>query len=155
AMIWLAEVQESFDVAIVDFPDPNSFALGKLYTTRFYGLLRARLAPGATVGIQCTSPLFARTSYWCIVRTLEAAGFIARPYQTPVPSFGVWGFVLARLEPFDVPVVAPEGMRFLNDEALQSMFRFSADMKPVEVEINRLDNQALVRYYEQEWKRWD
>jgi spermidine synthase len=25
-----------FDVAIVDFPDPNNFALGKLYTTRFY-----------------------------------------------------------------------------------------------------------------------
>src|SRR3989442_10042908 len=29
-----------FDAAIVDFPDPNTFALGKLYTTRFYRLDR-------------------------------------------------------------------------------------------------------------------
>ena len=36
-----------FDAAIVDFPDPNTFALGKLYTTRFYKLLKDKLAPGA------------------------------------------------------------------------------------------------------------
>jgi len=29
-----------------------------------------------------------------------------------------------------------------------------ADMTPVPVEINQLDNQVLVRYYEREWKRW-
>ena len=28
-------------------------------------------------------------------------------------------------------------------------------MAPVETEINRLDNQALVRYYEAEWRRWN
>jgi spermidine synthase len=28
--------EQPYDAAIVDFPDPNSFALGKLYTTRFY-----------------------------------------------------------------------------------------------------------------------
>jgi spermidine synthase len=107
------------------------------------------------VTIQCTSPLFARTSYWCIVRTLEAAGFVVRPYQIAIPSFGVWGFSLARLEPFDVPSRAPAGLRFLNDATLSSMFEFSADMQPVEVDVNRLDNQALVRYYEAEWKRWE
>jgi spermidine synthase len=31
----------------------------------------------------------------------------------------------------------------------------SRDLAPVEVEINRLDNQALVRYYEAEWDRWN
>jgi len=25
----------------------------------------------------------------------------------------------------------------------------------VETEVNRLDNQALVRYYEAEWRRWN
>ena len=34
------------------------------------------------------------------------------------------------------------------------MFEFPADMGPVEVEINRLDNQRLVHYYEDEWRRW-
>jgi spermidine synthase len=37
AFIWVEETKEpAYDAAIVDFPDPNTFALGKLYTTRFY-----------------------------------------------------------------------------------------------------------------------
>jgi spermidine synthase len=34
------------------------------------------------------------------------------------------------------------------------MFAFPTDMGPIEVELNRLDNQQLVRYYEAEWGRW-
>jgi spermidine synthase len=156
AMIWLENKVEPFDAAIVDFPDPNTFALGKLYTTRFYKLLRARLREDAGVSIQCTSPLFARQSYWCIIRTLEAAGFSVKPYQTAVPAFGVWGYALARVKPFDIPaqVQTEIPLRFLNNESLSALFSISADMAPVPVEINRLDNQVLVRYYETEWKHW-
>ena len=32
---------------------------------------------------------------------------------------------------------------------------FSADLGPVAVEVNRLDNQSLVRYYEAEWRRYE
>jgi len=155
AMIWLEENSPEYDCAIVDFPDPNSFALGKLYTTRFYRLLKQRLAPGGAVSVQCTSPLFARNSYWCIIKTIETAGFSVRPYQNAVPSFGVWGFALARRAPFDPPVTAPDGLRFLDAQAMASMFVLPRDLGPVPVEINRLDNQALVRYYESEWKRYD
>ncbi|MBI3653632.1 MAG: polyamine aminopropyltransferase [Acidobacteria bacterium] len=155
AMIWLENAVAPFDIAIIDFPDPNTFALGKLYTTRFYKLLKARLTPEAALAIQSTSPLFARQSYWCIMKTLEAAGFAVRPYQTAVPSFGVWGFALARLQDFAPPTVAPSGLRFLDDRAMQGLFASSTDTSPVPVEVNRLDNQALVRYYESEWKRYE
>jgi spermidine synthase len=156
ALIWLETEAPPFDAAIVDFPDPNTYALGKLYTTRFYRLLKQRLAPEAAVAVQSTSPLFARNSYWCIVRTLEAAGFQVRPYYTAVPSFGVWGFALARREPFEVPARAPAvALRFLNDQTLAAMFTLSEDLGPVPVEINRLDNQSLVRYYEAEWRRYE
>jgi spermidine synthase len=155
AMIWLEQQQEMFDAAIVDFPDPNNFALGKLYTTRFYRLLKQHLTPDAAIAVQSTSPLFARNSYWCILKTIESAGFKVRPYYTAVPSFGVWGFALARQTAFDSPTHAPTGLRFLDDSAMQSMFLLSADLGPVPVEINRLDNQVLVRYYEKEWKRYE
>ncbi len=156
AMIWLEHETPPFDAAIVDFPDPNSFALGKLYTTRFYHMLKARLAPEAAVSVQSTSPLFARNSYWCIVRTLEAAGYSVRPYYTAVPSFGVWGFALARREPFEVPAHAPQvALKFLDDTSLPAMFMLSADLGPVPVEVNRLDNQSLVRYYEAEWRHYE
>lgn len=150
AMIWLADDETRFDVVIIDFPDPNNFALGKLYTTRFYNLLKQRLNPDAAVGIQCTSPLFSRNAFWCIQQTLEAAGFLTNPYHVPVPSFGVWGFSLATLKPVSQPTVIPESFacKFLNDSILAGMFVFPNDLDRVDTEINRLDNQALVRYYE-------
>jgi spermidine synthase len=160
AYVWLDNNNiEPFDAAIVDFPDPNNFALGKLYTTRFYTLLKSKLKPNASIVIQCTSPLIARSSYWCIIKTLEAAGFIVKPYQTTVPSFGIWGYALAKIESFDTPKAIPANLdlKFLNDQTLNSMFEFSSDtaLPAEEIEINRLDNQALVRYYESEWRRFE
>ena len=159
AYVWLDNNIEPFDAAIVDFPDPNNFALGKLYTTRFYNLLKSKLKPNASVVIQCTSPLIARNSYWCIIKTLEAAGFTVKPYQTTVPSFGIWGYALAKTQPFEAPTAILENLnlKFLNDKTLASMFEFSSDTAlPNEaIEINRLDNQALVRYYESEWRRFE
>jgi spermidine synthase len=103
--------------------------------------------------------LIARTSFWCIIRTLEAAGFSVHPYQAAVPSFGVWGYALARTQSFDAPgriTRVPSGaLRFLNDRTLQALFDFPVDFGPVPAEINRLDNQMLVRYYEVEWKNWN
>jgi spermidine synthase len=166
AMVWIAEhvpahPGEAWDVVIVDFPDPNNYSLGKLYTQLFYRRLMAQLAPGGAVTVQATSPLFARRSFWCIVETMRAAGWRTHPYQVAVPSFGVWGYVLARKDPFEPPAEVTERfadrtrLRFLNAEALAAMFRFSADQGPLPVQVNHLDNQALVHYYEREWKRWE
>ena len=160
AFVWLdSSDAEPFDIAIVDFPDPNNFALGKLYTTRFYNLLKQKLKPGSSVVVQTTSPLVARKSFWCIVKTLEAVGFTVRPYQTAVPTFGIWGYALAKLEPFEAPTKPPSGveLKFLNDNSFASMFEFSNDTSrpDEEIEVNRLDNQALVRYYEAEWRRFE
>ncbi|HSE34075.1 MAG TPA: polyamine aminopropyltransferase [Pyrinomonadaceae bacterium] len=156
AFVWADETAEQpFDAAIIDFPDPNTYALGKLYTTRFYRMLRSRLTENAAVSVQATSPMFARNSYWCIIRTLEAAGFVVKPYSIAVPSFGVWGYALARSGPFELPVHPPAGLKFLDDQTLRVMFTLSTDIGPVPVEINRLDNQALVRYYEGEWRRFE
>ena len=155
AMVWLDDNAETWDVIIVDFPDPNNFGLGKLYTRLFYRRLLKRLSPAGAVAVQATSPLFARRSFWCIVDTMRSAGFEVRPYHVTVPSFGVWGYVLARASSFEVPRRVPDvALRFLNAPALAAMFEIPADMDRVPVEINQLDNQVLVRYYEREWRRW-
>lgn len=156
AFVWIGAGHDRFDAAIIDFPDPNNFALGKLYTTRFYRLLRNRLTPDAAIAVQCTSPLFARRSYWCVIRTMEAAGFAVHPYQTTVPSFGVWGFALAQLHPFASPSTVPHlPLRYLDPPTLAAMFVLPPDTGPLPVEINRLDNQMLVRYYEEEWRKYE
>jgi len=155
AMIWLGEITDKYDVAIVDFPDPNTFSLGKLYTTRFYRLLaRALTAEGAVV-VQATSPLLARKSFWCVVETMEAAGWSARAYHATVPAFGEWGYVLAARKPFDVPQETVANLKYLDGPTMRSMFVFPRDMSRVSAEVNRLDNQILVQYYEEEWSRWN
>ena len=158
AMQFLTERAQhgQWDVVIVDFPDPNNFSLGKLYTTRFYSLLKTALSPGGAVVVQSTSPLFARQSYWCIDDTIRAAGFHTRPYHAWVPSFGEWGYVLAAAD--DSPLAKhalPEGLRFLSDTTLETLFVFPPDMDEVPAEVNKLNNQVLVRYYEDEWRRWN
>lgn len=157
AFVWLQEPQEPYDVAIIDFPDPNDYGVGKLYTTHFYRLLRGVLAPGATFGLQATSAFFSPDTFWCIARTLEHEGFGVRPYHAYVPSFGEWGFLLASgdrgLRSFRE---LPDGLRFLDDSTTPTLFQFPADMKRRDGPVNRLSNQVLVRIYEEDWlDLWD
>lgn len=159
AFIWISrDSDQRFDAVIIDFPDPGTFAIGKLYSTRFYRMLRQRLNEKALISIQCTSPLVAPKSYWCIVSTLEASGFQVRPYHAPVPTFGEWGFVLASVEPIpDRLTLAPQltgTMRFLNDDILNGLFQLPPDLRRVPTEINQLNNQSLVHYYDEEWGAW-
>ncbi len=166
AMVWLAEggraAAESgvprapYDVVLIDFPDPNTFSLGKLYTTGFYKLVREVLAPDGALAVQATSPLLARKSFWCVSETLEAAGFQTRAYHASVPAFGEWGYVLAARRPFEVPARDPGvPTKYLDAEVIRSLFVFSPDMARVPTEVNRLNNQILVQYYEEEWSRWN
>ena len=69
AFPWLQSSRDLYDVAFVDFPDPNNYSLGKLYSSAFYRLLSRSLTEGGLAVVQSTSPMFARQSYWCIVET--------------------------------------------------------------------------------------
>lgn len=153
AFLWLEKSQDLFNFAVVDFPDPSNHSLGKLYTTAFYRLLWKRLSEKGAAAIQSTSPLFARQSYWCIVKTVKSVGFHVTPYHAYVPSFGEWGFVIASKQPYVRPTRYPPGLKFLTIEIAPLLFHFPKDMLPVDVEINRLNNQVLVQYYESEWQR--
>ena len=155
AMVWLEQTNDLFDFAIVDLPDPSNFSLGKLYTSLFYRMLGRHLSENGAFTVQSSSPLFAPQSFWCVVRTIEDAGFQTTPYHVYVPSFGEWGFVLGTRSAYHRPAQLPAGLRFLTLETLDPLFEFPVDMRAVPVEVNRLHNQALVRYYEQEWRAFN
>lgn len=152
---WLAERRGPFDVILVDFPDPASFVLGKLYSSAFYERVERCLAPDGALAIQSTSPLASRRAFWCVARTVESCGLFVRPYHALVPSFGEWGFLLAQRERFEVPSQAAPDARFLDAATVASLFVLGPDLAPLDVEPNRLNNQILVRYYEEDWRRWN
>jgi len=142
---------ETFDVIIIDFPDPTNFALGKLYTTSFYQRAELALAAGGYMVVQTTSPLIARKSFWTVAATLEAVGLRTTPLHVHVPSFGEWGFVIAGRRPWRLPSALPAGLRFLTLEGLPALQQFPPDMARVDMPPNRLSNQSLVTTFEEEW----
>lgn len=155
AFRWVRETRQRFDVIIVDFPDPVDFSVGKLYTESFYRMLRPHLAPGGMAVIQSTSPLVAPAAFWTVAQTLEAAGFQTRPYHVYVPSFGEWGFILAgNGDPGTGAKLLPSN-RFLSSDAARQAMIFPPDMARRPVPVNRLDNQALVRSFADEWARYE
>ena len=153
AFHWLQDTTDSFDVIVVDFPDPTNFSIGKLYTNAFYALLDQRLSASGYAVIQTTSPLVARQSFWTVVQTIESVGLTATPYHAHVPSFGEWGFVIASRRPWHLPKALPSDLRFLNLQTLPLLLDFPQDMARVPAQVNRLSNQVLVTIYEQEWGR--
>jgi len=151
AFQWLDQTTDTFDIIIVDFPDPTNFNIGKLYTNSFYALLDQRLSASGYAVIQTTSPLVARQSFWTVAQTIESVGLTATPYHANVPSFGEWGYIIASHRPWRMPTALPQGLRFLNLQTLPLLLDFSVDMARVPAEVNRLTNQVLVTTYEAEW----
>ena len=151
AFQWLQDTNDTFDVIVVDFPDPTNFAIGKLYTNSFYALLDQRLAASGYAVVQTTSPLVARQSFWTVVTSIESVGLRTTPYHAHVPSFGEWGFVIASRRPWRLPQALPEGLQFLSVQGLPLLLDFPLDMARVPTEVHRLSNQVLVTTYEREW----
>ena len=154
AFIWIKDNPEKFDFIIVDFPDPTNFSLGKLYTLTFYRNLYALLNDDGLAVVQSTSPYVARKSFWCINETLNEAGFSTAPYHSYVPSFGEWGYIIAGRRPYHAPESLPEGLKFVSLGTLPAFFQFPTDMGPLDVASNRLNNQNLVKYFEDEWAKY-
>jgi spermidine synthase len=154
AAIWLQKSDAMFDAAIIDFPDPSSFALGKLYSVPFYGMVKKHVAANGLVVVQSTSPFFAPHAFWTIDSTLREVGFKTFPYHLYVPSFGEWGFVMASPQQDYAP---PDSyrlqMRFLNAATTREMFAFPPDMQKMQMAPNRLNTQSLVHEFEQDWRQ--
>ncbi|SCY47509.1 polyamine aminopropyltransferase [Flavobacterium caeni] len=153
AYIWAREETKQYDVVIVDFPDPSNYSLGKLYSVNFYRTLKALLKPDAIVAVQTTSPYFAPKSFWCINKTMREVFSNVDAYHAYVPSFGEWGFSIASNNAstnFNQVHRKVKGLRFYNYDFAR-LNHFSKDMVAKETEVNRLDNQILVRYFDEEW----
>jgi len=149
-----------WDVILVDFPDPNSVELAKLYSREFYLKLRRILSDGGIMAVQSTSPYHARESFLCVRRTLDSAGYETIPYHDNVPSFGDWGWILAwhspkaardvrneiaQLDDFGIP---QDRLRYLTPEAFRSALTFGKGLLDSHsTEVNRLMHPVLLRFY--------
>jgi len=163
ALKFMEQTNNIFNLVIIDLPDPHSIEVSKLYTKSFYKLLIKHIAIDGAFVTQATSPLFARSAFWCIYNTIKATPASLElnhhlnviPYHVYVPSFGEWGFILA--SPINTGFAKLKDnlkLKFLDDEVIQDITQFSSDMKKQKTDINTIDGHVLMRYYEDGWDQW-
>jgi spermidine synthase len=149
AMSWLRAARSpSFDAVIVDLPDPDTPVLGRLYSTEFYTLVSRALAPGGLMVVQSGSPYSTSTAFWRTVSTVKSAGYAVTPYHVYVPSFGDWGFTLARRgdDTAPRPALPPNAppLRFLDQSVLDGATVFSPDVQLRTLEPSTLEHPRVV-----------
>jgi spermidine synthase len=151
AFSWLKQNNRRFDFIIIDFPDPSNFSVGKLYTTSFYKEIKKSLSPKGAFVVQSTSPYVARKTFWCVNNTIASVGFKTQPYHLYVPSFGEWGYIMGFYSLSPTPYFLPKKLKFYDEQRYPEMKSFPADMAYKSTEINKLNNQILIHYFEDEW----
>ena len=158
AVTYAKTTSELFDIIICDFPDPSSPELSKLYSLRFYGEIKKRLAPDGYLVQQSTSPYRAKEAFLCIGRTMKEAGLTAIPYHDHVPSFGEWGWWIATHHSIQSPEMLksnlqnikqlPEEIRYLTPELILSSLSFGKEvLLTSENDITTTSNSAVLNHY--------
>ncbi len=163
AWAFVEDSRDSFDIVIVDLPDPKNLSLSKLYSSEFYALLVERLSPHGQLVTQAGSPFFARDAFWSVVYTLEATRNPASlsetlavlPYHSYIPSFGEWGFVLVTPTPSAPRILQfPKDLKYVTADIWTQAQIFPPDTARVDVEVNSIRTHPLVSYYQSGWDAW-
>ncbi|MEH3053922.1 MAG: hypothetical protein PGN13_07935 [Patulibacter minatonensis] len=116
------------------------------------------LAPHGALVVQSGSPYFAPEAFWGNADTITAAGYRTLPYQVDVPSFGNWGFVLARHDGAAPVLRLAPGVprRFLDAPTLAASTTFPADRarSRYRVRPSTLDHPRILDYTRRGWKTY-
>jgi spermidine synthase len=95
---YLTKCKETFDIIIIDLPEPiQEGPAYLLYTKEFYKIVQKKLTENGIISVQAGSAAWAELdNFTAVNHTLKSVFPIVCPYQTDIPSFGgPWGFCLA------------------------------------------------------------
>ncbi|WP_338790585.1 polyamine aminopropyltransferase [Bernardetia sp. MNP-M8] len=160
AFNFLADSMVFYDVMIVDFPDPKTIEVNRLYTLEFYQLCYQHLRLQGTIITQAGSPYYAAKAFDCIDKTMQAAGFKTLPMHNQVLTMGEWGWIVGaktmssnelKKEMQNLQIKNID-TKWLNHDAMLQITSFGKQWKigekeMNELEINTIHNPVLYRYY--------
>lgn len=147
AFSYVRQTDEIYDRVIIDFPDPHNEALAKLYSVEFYTMVRNVMAPDGALISQSSSPFFARHTYWTVGETLGEVFDHQKAFQISIPSFGVWGFHIAKASDTEAYPM-PEGLRFMAQGVFDAAQHFPTDIsKPEGLEPNTIFRPTIYHTY--------
>ena len=159
---YLAKTSESFDIIIIDLPEPiEEGPAYLLYTREFYELAKSKLTANGIMSVQSGSASWTELENLSAVNyTLKSVFPIVRVYQADIPSFGgPWGFCQASsdLDPTALSVsevddrIATRGishLKFYDGLTHQAIFSLPKHLRNVLAKPDRLitDGSPLYMY---------
>jgi spermidine synthase len=137
-----------YDRVIIDMPDPHNEAINKLYSREFYTMIKRRMNADGILVSQSSSPFFTRQVFWCIEETLAAVFEHTESYQVSLPSFGIWGFNMAKAG-IDFPenYVFDVRTRAISSETMRSALVFEKDISRIPTLVNTIMEPKLYQLY--------
>ena len=127
---YLEDTEDTYDVIIVDLPDPQEAGPASfLYTQSFYSLLRRRLNPGGVAAVQSEQCMTGNLkAFTAVSHTLGSVFPRVFPYHAMIPSFSLdWGFNLASLGPSPTEMAAQEVDRRLEERGCDSLWSYDGE----------------------------
>jgi len=91
AYTFMEKAEDFYDVILVDFPDPKTVELSRLFSKEFYSLCYKHLRNNGTIVVQSGSPYYATLAFECVKKTIRSAGFQVVPLHNQVIMLGQWG----------------------------------------------------------------
>ena len=153
---YLEEQQKFYDLIIVDLPDAKDIAINKLYSYEFYTLAYRYLRPHGHLITQAGSPYYATKAFYCIDKTMKAAGFKNLPLHNQVLTLGEWGWILGsksmtnkqmkmRLKKASFDTI---DTRWFTSESIDLITSFGKPLKDtLGIEMNTINSPNLYKYY--------
>jgi len=137
-----------YDRVIIDMPDPHNEAINKLYSKEFYTMIRKRMSPNGILVTQSSSPFFTHKTFWSIEKTLDAVFEDTLSYHVTIPSFGIWGFNMARMNT-EIPTNFKFSIKtqFMDEPTMQAAMIFGKDTQKVDVPVNTIMEPKLYQLY--------
>ncbi len=159
AFTYLETSTKKYDVILVDLPDPNNVDLNKLYTKEFYKLCYFNLTQNGTFITQSGSPYYATKAFYCVDKTLKAAGFETLPLHNQVLTLGEWSWVIGKKEPITKTALESINLKnlklkWLSKDAFPALSGFGKPLVDTTgIEVNTIFSPKLYIYYQQ--GNWD
>ena len=156
AFTFLKNNIKEYDVIIADLPDPSVDAIAKLYSKQFFGLAKRSLKSDGIFVTQSGEVYYSNTAFSCIKNTVSEIFDYTKTYQVYVPSFGYWGYTIAKNSEFDEKNhrKIPENLKYLTENVFVSSFEMPKDISIVSTKINTIDNPVVLDYFLEDWYKW-
>ena len=94
------KIKHTFDIIILDLPDPKTPELSHFYSPKFYTYIYKKLNNDGLIIQQATSVYYSKKVFISIGKTIKKAGFEILPFHDYIPSYGDWGWWVAGKETY-------------------------------------------------------